>query len=605
MPGNRTAAFRRETDGKILTIHASSVASAKVADTSRSKANLFYKHHLNFRCYTRCLLLFSDASPLVTLMNIKPLTAIIIFAITVGISAPVALSAFFTRQEIIRNEKDRALAYASDVLARSEAVTDQVDNGIKTLAAAGFADPCSATSLTLMKQIDLSSSYIQAIGYVSKDKMVCSSLGAEVAEVELGPVDMDRGSGVKLRLNVEFPFAKDSKFLAVEKDGFVAIIHKDLPIDTTTHAKDVSLATVAYPEARVLTSRGVIKQKWVDAISDEPKTFIDENYIVAVAGPKRYFFGAICAIPMVGLTSRIYAASLVTIPIGFLAGILLAWGVFRLAKLRLALPAIIKRALKRKEFFLEYQPLVELSTGKWVGAEALIRWRRMKGEIVRPDIFIPVAEANNLIQMVSKYVADQIAGETGDLFQRFPDFHIGLNLSSADLHDEATVVMLKELAAATGARRGNIIVEATERSFTNHNLASAVITQLRAEGFPVAIDDFGTGSSSLAYLERSKFDYLKIDKSFVNALNTEAATCEVTLHIIEMAKSLKIEIIAEGVETEAQAQFLRERGVRYAQGWLYSKPMSFEKLVLALETFAASEDGLKNPVSHSIEQRAY
>ena len=152
MPGNRTAAFRRETDGKILTIHASSVASAKVADTSRPKANLFYKHHLNFRCHTRCLLLFSDASPLVTLMNIKPLTAIIIFAITVGISTPVALSAFFTRQEIIRNEKDRALAYASDVLARSEAVTDQVDNGIKTLAAAGFADPCSATSLTLMKQ---------------------------------------------------------------------------------------------------------------------------------------------------------------------------------------------------------------------------------------------------------------------------------------------------------------------------------------------------------------------------------------------------------------------------------------------------------------------
>ncbi|MFL6716190.1 MAG: CSS-motif domain-containing protein, partial [Burkholderiaceae bacterium] len=113
-------------------------------------------------------------------MNIKPLTAIIILAITVGISTPVALSAFFTRQEIIRNEKDRALAYASDVLARSEAVTDQVDNGIKTLAAAGFTDPCSAPSLALMKQIDLSSSYIQAIGYVSKDKMVCSSLGTEV-----------------------------------------------------------------------------------------------------------------------------------------------------------------------------------------------------------------------------------------------------------------------------------------------------------------------------------------------------------------------------------------------------------------------------------------
>lgn len=530
-------------------------------------------------------------------MNSKPLTLIIFLAIAIGVATPVALSAFFTRQEIIQSEKDRALAYASDALARSEAVTDQIDKGIKRLVAAGLANPCSSNGLALMKQIDLTSSYIQAIGYVSKDQMVCSSLGEEIVNVELGPVDMDRSSGVKLRLDVEFPFAKNTKFLAVERDGFVAIIDKDLPIDTTTHTKGVSLATVAYPEARVLTARGVIEQKWVNAMVPAPKTFIDGKYIVAVAGPKRYLFGAICAIPIADATARIYGASLVTVPIGFLAGILLALAAFRLAKMRTAMPAIIKRALKRKEFFLEYQPIVELSTGKWVGAEALIRWRRMEGEIVRPDLFIPVAEDNGLIQLVSAYIVDQIAAETGDLFSRFPDFHIALNLSAADLHDEATVIMLRKLAAVTGAGRGNIIVEATERVFTNHSLASAVITQLRADGFQVAIDDFGTGYSSLSYLQRSQFDYLKIDKSFVNTLNTEAATSQVTPHIIEMAKSLNLEVIAEGVETELQAQFLHERGVRYAQGWLYARPMHFEKLVQALETSAAGEDGLPDAAS--------
>lgn len=555
---------------------------------------------LRFRWYTDFRALFSHALPLVKKMNIKPLTVITILAFITGIAAPVALSAFFTRQEIVRSEKERALAYASDALARSEAVTDQIDNGIKALVAAGNNDPCSTSSLALMKQIDLSSSYIQAIGYVSGNKMVCSSLGMDVTDVELGPVDMDRSAGVKLRLNVEFPFTKDAKFLAVERDGYVAIIHKDLPIDTTTHTDGVSLATVAYPEARILTSRGVIDQKWVNALSRGTKTFIDRNYIVAISGPKRYYFGAICAIPMADLTSRIYAASLVTIPIGFLAGVLLTWAAFRLAKLHMALPAIMKRALKRKEFFLEYQPLVDLSTGKWIGAEALIRWRRITGEIVRPDIFIPVAEDNGLIQLVSRYVVNQIAAEIGDLFTQFPGFHIALNLSAADLHDEATVIMLRELAAATGGRRGNFIVEATERSFTNHDLASAVITQLRVEGFPVAIDDFGTGYSSLAYLERSKFDYLKIDRSFVSTLNTGAATSEVTLHIIEMAKSLRIELIAEGVETASQAQFLRERGVRYAQGFLYSRPMRFEALVRALGESLASGERLKDTSANSV-----
>jgi sensor c-di-GMP phosphodiesterase-like protein len=528
-------------------------------------------------------------------MKIKPLTVVNFIAALVGVLVPIGLSVYVTRQEAINTERDRALFYAQDVLARTEAVTDQIDDGIKKLVAAEDGNPCSTSNQALMKRIDLSSSYIQAIGHIAGNRVLCSSLGAEGGELDLGPVDMVRPSGVRLWLNVDFPFAKEVKFLAVERDGFVAIIHKDLPIDTSTYIDGVSLATVAYPEARVVTRRGHIDPRWVSRITTTSTTFIDDKHIVAVAAPRKYFLGTVAALPISELNKRIYATSLMTIPVGLLASALLAWAIFQIARARTAMPAVLKCALKRREFFLEYQPLVELSTGKWVGAEALIRWCRTKGEIVKPDVFIPVAEDNGLIQQVTQYVVNEIASEAGALLRRFPDFHIAINLAAVDMQDDATVLMLRKLAAAIGVRHNCIIVEATERTFTDHGRASTVIAKLRAEGFPVAIDDFGTGYSSLSYLERIRFDYLKIDKSFVDTLNTDAATSEVILHIISMAKSLKIEMIAEGVENESQAQFLRERGVQYAQGWLYGKPMPFSAFLDAFENSASKVNDVANP----------
>lgn len=510
----------------------------------------------------------------------KPLAIALTLAVaTFSAGLPVWLAIGESERQGLEAVTERTLGYARDVLRRSDSTVDQVLGGFARLKASGDADPCSENSLGIMRQIDLSSKYLQAIGYMEAGRLLCSSLGRDTKGMVIGSPDFITPRGVAVHKNLRLPFAPQESFIALEQDHYVAILHKDLPIDITTAEHDASLANFVLGEATPVGSRGFINRDWVGRLGGRDEvTFIDGGYVVAVAKSRRYRAAAVAAVPIHHLSSRTREVALRLVPVGIIAGIVLAIGVFLLARTQMGIAAAIKSGLKRRQFFLLYQPVVDLASGEWVGAEALIRWRSPGGELIMPDFFIPLAEQNGLIEQVTQSVFQLVARDAGVFMKRHPAFHIAINLSAADLHAPHLPGMLDSLLAETGVSPHNVLVEITERGLVNVDAVRQVLHDVRAKGFRVAIDDFGTGYSSLSYLEALEVDYLKIDKTFIEAIATEAPTSNVVHHIIGMAKSLELQMIAEGVETHEQAQFLRERGVEFAQGWLFGKAMPFTEL---------------------------
>lgn len=497
---------------------------------------------------------------------------------TLAVGTPVWLAIEESERRGLEMATERALGYARDILRRSDSTVDQVAKGFARLKQSGDILPCSDENLGLMRQIDLSSKYVQAIGHMDDEHLVCSSLGRDTKGLLIGSPDFTTRMGVAVHKNLRLPFAPQESFIALEQDRHVAIIHKDLPIDITTTEQDSSLAIFALNEPMPLSARGFIDPDWLQQLGTRSEvTFVDAGHVVAVVRSPRYQSAAVAAVPMHQLASHTRDVAQLLVPAGAIAGLALAAALFLLARTQMAISAAIKSGLKRREFFLLYQPVVDLASGEWVGAEALIRWQR-PGELVMPDFFIPLAEQNGLIEQVTKCVFQMVARDTHTFLKRRPEFHIAINLSAADLHSPQLLRLLDRLLVETGATAQNVIVEITERGLLNVETVRQVLHDVRAKGYEIAIDDFGTGYSSLSYLETLEVDYLKIDKSFIDAIATEAPTSNVVHHIIGMAKSLKLRMIAEGVETQAQAQFLRERGVEYAQGWLFGKPMPFAEL---------------------------
>lgn len=245
---------------------------------------------------------------------------------------------------------------------------------------------------------------------------------------------------------------------------------------------------------------------------------------------------------------------------------------------RLALEAALRRALIQGEFVLHFQPQVDLHSGKVVGCESLVRWDDPVHGLIAPLRFIPLAEETGLIVPLGEWVLHEACKRARVWVDAgHVDLVTAVNLSARQLLQPDVVERVSAILAETGLPSANLRLELTESMIMGHGEeAIALLRALKGLGVSLSIDDFGTGYSSLAYLKRFPIDELKIDQGFVRDIPHDSDDMEIAAAIISMARSLRLKVVAEGVETEAQRNFLRHQGCHAYQGYLFSPPVTAE-----------------------------
>jgi len=247
---------------------------------------------------------------------------------------------------------------------------------------------------------------------------------------------------------------------------------------------------------------------------------------------------------------------------------------------RLNLERDLHRALERGELALHYQPQIDFATGAITGVEALLRWNHPQRGLVPNAHFIPIAEQTGLIVPIGDWVLSEACRQTQAWSAAGLDpFEIWVNVSGVQFRDRRLIAAVRNALEASGLAPARLVLEATETIMVDDRIATlAVLRELKALGVSIAIDDFGTGYSSLAYLKRFPLDTLKIDRSFVQDLGVEEDDAAIVAAMIAMARSIDLDVIAEGVETPQQAQRLREMGCSRMQGYCFGRPMPAEEV---------------------------
>ena len=253
---------------------------------------------------------------------------------------------------------------------------------------------------------------------------------------------------------------------------------------------------------------------------------------------------------------------------------------------RLKLEADLYEAVRNGEFSLFFQPITKIRTGAVVGVEALMRWNHPVHGLVPPSLFIPLAESIGLINYLGNWVLKAACMQLvqWDAIGIRLDY-VSVNVSPQQFRDKRFVTAVKEAIALTGIDAGRVVFEITESLLMKDpEEATRLLETLRSLGIRFAVDDFGTGYSSLAYLQRFPLSKLKIDRSFVDNLITSRNNRAIVSAVVSLAQSLGLELVAEGVETEAQRDLLADLGCDHIQGWLISHALPSEELARSFQT---------------------
>ena len=451
--------------------------------------------------------------------------------------------------------------------------------------------PCSVSHLPLRKQAAKLQT-VRSIGLVQNGTLYCSSIfGYRNVPVREIQADLPARQ-VLLRLTIDHVLIKGSPVLiqwypsaANAQDGVLEMINIELltTMLLEPQSPQITSATLTVADRHLLYANGIVDS--LPPLNDERRYQVSSHnfpFTISVDGP-----GA-TALALKNLPSQLPLALLLSLLVGYMTWLATAH--------RMSFYREIHLGLAQREFELFCQPLLNARSQQCIGVEILLRWNNPRQGWISPDVFIPIAEEHHLIVPLTRYVMMETIRQR-HVFPMNNQFHIGINVAPSHFRRG---VLLKDLNQYWFSANPiqQLILEITERDALL-DVDYRIARELHRKNVKLAIDDFGTGNSSFSWLETLRPDVLKIDKSFTAAIGSDAVNSTVTDIIIALGQRLNIELVAEGVETQQQAKYLRQHGVHILQGYLYAQPMplrDFPKWLAGSQPPGTRHNGHVTPV---------
>ncbi len=511
-------------------------------------------------------------------------------AIAAGIvlaGLPIAAISYWASQFVERRGEVEVSLAAKRAILLAEHRIGLVIAGLTDLNSRGIAS-CSFEHIEAMHQMAFSTTPIKEIAVVGPGgQAYCTSLGLPFAREEIisRPVATSAPDFVIEVVHIKGradPMLRIRRIVSDGKESLAALVPADLlmPKVSPDGGAFRTYSRLATREGTLIEEGGT---KGADDESPQDRIVVnarsaDYGLVVTASMSRAALYESYAGVRLIG-------------PVAGLAMLMLALA-FRAYFRHRKNPIVeIERGLRANEFVPYFQPILDITDGRLVGAEVLMRWRRSDGTLVMPATFIPLAESSGLIFDLTRALMRRVCKEAGEAIGRRPHLMISFNMTARHFLDESTVDEVRDIFGTSAIALSQVVLEVTERQ-PLEDLAAArhVIASLQELGIRVALDDVGTGHGGLSYLLKLGVNILKIDKFFVDAIGAERYSTTIIKSLCELARSMRMEIVAEGAENFEQVSYLREQGIRYAQGYVFAPPLpcaSFLQLLEAADPLSA------------------
>lgn len=456
-------------------------------------------------------------------------------------------------------------------------------------------ESCTAEILRQQGQLVRQWRFINEAAVRLRSGSICHSFGLEQT-LRVIPDEHDAnyyptGDGKYYWFNAGPGVSADDGTVVISQGNSYLWLNKGILIDIMNLPKNISLDLVDEKTLQSRFSNDVDSVNLLRRPTFGELTFSEDR--VYLSYPVKWVGTfALVSLPISAYYKVRLAAFIGLLIVSFVALFALYYFASHVYHQKLSVLANLRVARKRNQLRVNYQPIVEIHTGHWKGAEALLRWN-CGDKMISPSDFIPVAEQNGMIRELTRWVCQQVAEDHATYLWACKDLYLTINLSATDIADTTFPDFVETLFKTHGVPSSRIVFEVTESSLVDKNIARVQLQRLRDLGHKIAVDDFGTGYSSLSYLQELPIDILKLDRSFLSLEKIRSAD-SIVWHIARLGQSLDLTVVAEGIESVEQVDALAEAGISLGQGWLYSKDLSISQL--AKRFFAINVDSRKQPV---------